>query len=249
MGGISTVERRHFLKLLGAGTGSAALVANGNSILTPTVAQAAVRSDTADAAVSEFIANPPFSFIYGGQSSAILLRQWRAVRRKISSSPGRSEERSRGGRRPVSFRFKRRSLCTRAYGATEWTVSFTNPSSNTSQQLSEVLAADTIINGSPRAPYVLHHFNGSAQRADDYAPQTSLLAPGTGATSFPQGGRPSNGDVALFQHCLGRPGVHGRRRLARAVDRPTAGRRARRTAPPSRNDVCRPHAEQLRGHR
>jgi hypothetical protein len=75
------VDRRLFLKLLGAGTGSAALAANGNPILTPTRRKPR-GSDTADAAVSEFIANPPFSFNYAGQSSASLLPQWRGTRRK-----------------------------------------------------------------------------------------------------------------------------------------------------------------------
>jgi alpha-galactosidase len=203
LGGISTVERRHFLKLLGAGAGSAALVSNGNNILTPTVAQAAVRSDTADAVVSEFIANPPFSFNYAGQSSAMLLRQWRAVRRKISSSSGRSEEQ-------VTWRAPTGELQVQAvvvfypsYGATEWTVSFANPSSNTSQQLSAVLASDIIINRSPSAPYALHHFKGSAQQADDYAPQTSVLAPGTAQLLFPQGGRPSNGTWPYFNIAWG----------------------------------------------
>jgi alpha-galactosidase len=192
------VDRRFFLKLLGAGTGSAALASNGNRFLTPTVAQAAAGSDTADAAVSEFIANPPFSFYYAGQSSASLLRQWRAVRHKISASPGRSEE-------SVTWRAPTGELQVRAvvvvyesYGATEWTVSFTNPSSNTSQRLSEVLAADTVVNGSPKAPYVLHHFNGSSQQANDYAPQTSLLAPGTAQLLYPVGGRPSNGTWPYF---------------------------------------------------
>jgi hypothetical protein len=91
-GGWATVDRRLFLKLMGAGTGSVALASNGNHLLTPTAADGAVESETIDAAVSEFIANPPFSFTYGGLSSAILLHDWRAVRRKISSSPGRSEE-------------------------------------------------------------------------------------------------------------------------------------------------------------
>ncbi len=71
------VDRRLFLKLLGAGTGSAALAAHVNPFLTASVAQAAVRSDAADAAMSEFIANPPFSFNYAGQSSASLLPEWR----------------------------------------------------------------------------------------------------------------------------------------------------------------------------
>jgi len=192
------VDRRFFLKLLGAGTGSAALASNGNRFLTPTGGQAAVGSDNADAAVSEFIANPPFSFNYAGQSSASLLRHWRAVRHKISASPGRSEE-------SVTWRAPTGELQVRGvvvvyegYRATEWTVSFTNPSSNTSQRLSEVLAADTIINGSPKAPYVLHHFNGSSQQANDYAPQTSPLAPGTAQLLYPLGGRPSNGTWPYF---------------------------------------------------
>ena len=192
------MDRRDFLKLLGASGGSAAWASNGNRVLTPTVTQAAVRSDTADAAVSEFIANPPFSFNYARQSSASLLRQWRAVRRKISSSPGRSEE-SVTWRAPTGdLQIRAAVVVYESYGTTEWTVSFTNPSSNTSQRLSEVLAADTIINGSPKAPYVLHQFNGSSQQANDYAPQTSLLAPGTAQLLYPVGGRPSNGTWPYF---------------------------------------------------
>lgn len=206
LGGISTVERRHFLKLLGAGAGSAALVSNGNTILTPTVAQAAVRSDTSDAAVSEFIANPPFSFNYAGQSSAILLRQWRAVRRKIGSPSGRSEEHVTWRAPTGELQVQAAIVFYPSYGATEWTVAFTNPSSNISQQLSAVLAADTIINRSVSAPYALHHFKGSAQGADDYAPQTSVLAPGTAQLLFPQGGRPSNATWPYFNIAWGERG-------------------------------------------
>ena len=192
------MDRRFFLKLLGAGTGSAALASNGNLFPTPTVAQAALGSDTADAAVSEFIANPPFSFNYAGQSSTSLLRHWRVVRHKISASPGRSEE-SVTWRAPTGeLQVRAAVVVYKGYGATEWTVSFTNPSSNTSHRLSEVLAADTVINGSPKAPYVLHHFNGSSQQANDYAPQTSLLAPGTAQLLYPVGGRPSNGTWPYF---------------------------------------------------
>ena len=192
------VDRRLFLKLLGAGTGSAALAARVNPFLTPPVAQAAVGSDNVEAAMSGFIANPPFSFNYAGQSSASLLPQWRPMRSKISSSPGRSEE-------LVTWRAPSGDLQVRAavvfyesFAATEWTVSFTNPSSDTSQQLSAVLAADTVINTSPTAPYALHHFKGSSQQADDYAPQTSVLAPGKAQLLFPVGGRPSNGTWPYF---------------------------------------------------
>jgi len=192
------VDRRLFLKLLGAGTGSATFAVNGNPFLMPTAAQAAVMSDTADAAISEFIANPPFSFKYAGKSSASLLPEWGAVRRTISSSPGRSEEMVTWRAPSGELQIQAAVVVYERYAATEWTVSFANPSSHTSQRLSAVLAADTIINRSPTAPYALHHFNGSAQQADDYAPQTSVLAPGEAKLLFPQGGRPSNGTWPYF---------------------------------------------------
>jgi alpha-galactosidase len=186
------VDRRLFLKLVGAGTGSAAVASKGKHYLTSSVTQAAVKSDPADAAVTAFIANPPFSFTYSGQSSVELLRAWSPVRGKISASPGRSEQ-------TVTWRAPSGELQVQAvvvvyegFGATEWTVTFANLSSKPSGQLSEVLAADTVINGSPSAAYVLHHFNGSAQLPSDYAPQTSILAPGTPKLLFPVGGRPSN---------------------------------------------------------
>jgi alpha-galactosidase len=197
-GGADDVERRDFLKLMGAGAGSAALVASGSQVVTPGVAHAAVKSGGADAAVTAFIANPPFSFMYAGQSSATLLQQWGAVRKNVRSSPGRAEEsvtwRAPTGELQVQAAF----VVYESFGATEWTVTFSNPSSNPSQQLTAVLAADTIINPSPTAPYVLHHFNGSAQMADDYAPLTSPLAPGASQLLFSQGGRPSNGTWPYF---------------------------------------------------
>jgi alpha-galactosidase len=195
---VATVDRRLFLKLLGAGTGSAALASSGSTLLWPAAAQAAGTSDTADAAVADFFANPPFSFNYDGQPSANLLPQWRATRRKISSSAGRSEEWITWRAPSGELQVQAVVVVYPAYGAIEWTVSFANPSSSTSQQLNAVLAADTIIKSSPTAPYDLHHFNGSAQQADDYAPQTSRLAPGTAQLLFPVGGRPSNGTWPYF---------------------------------------------------
>jgi hypothetical protein len=202
-----TVDRRLFLKLLGVGTGSAALAAYGDGSPTSTVGQAAAGSLTADGTVSEFIANPPFSFNYAGQSSADLLRLWRATRRQISSLPGRSEESVTWRAPSGELEVQAAVVVYETFGAIEWTVSFNNPSSGTSQQLNAVLAADTIINGSPTAPYVLHHSNGSAQQADDYAPQTSQLVPGEKQLLFPVGGRPSNGTWPYFNISWGGQGV------------------------------------------
>jgi len=174
------------------------LASSASLALTDADAQATDMSSAVNAAVSKFVANPPFSFVYDGASSATLLPQWNAVTKMVSSAPGRSEER-------VTWRAPTGELQVQAvvvvydtFGTIEWTVTFSNPSSNPSQQLSDVLAADTIINPSPTAPYVLHHFNGSAQSAADYGPLASPLTPGGTELLFSQGGRPSNGTWPYF---------------------------------------------------
>ena len=201
------MDRRLFLKLLGVGTGSAALASCGTSSVTSNAGSAAAVSAAAHAAVSAFIANPPFSFTYSGQPSAGLLRQWRVLRRQISSIPGRTEESVTWRAPSGELQVQAAVVFYEAYGAIEWTVSFSNPSSRPSEQLTAVLAADTVVSGSPTAQYVLHHFNGSAQQADDYAPQTSQLAPGTTQLLFPVGGRPSNGTWPYFNISWGDRGV------------------------------------------
>jgi alpha-galactosidase len=201
------MERRHFLKLLGAGAGSAALASSGDLVLTPGMARAAGAGGVADTAFTEFVAHPPFSFMYGGQSSASLMPQWPAVRKKVSSVPGRSEE-SVTWRAPTGeLQVQAVVVVYESFGTTEWTVTFANPSSNTSQPLSGVLAADTIINTSTNAPYVLHHFNGSAQNADDYAPHVSPITPEEAQLLFSQGGRPSNGTWPYFNVAWGDHGT------------------------------------------
>jgi alpha-galactosidase len=201
------MERRHFLKLVGAGAAAAALAAEGHHLLNSPAAHTAATHGAARPTVSAFIADPPFSFNYGGQSSTALLRRWPSVRTPVRSSPGRYEEH-------VTWRAPSGELEVRAtvvayddFGATEWTVAFANHSSSSSQRLRAVLAADTIIHSSPNAPYVLHHFNGSAQRADDYAPHASPLVPGTAQLLFPQGGRPSNGTWPYFNVSWGNHGT------------------------------------------
>ena len=199
------MDRRLFLKLLGVGTGSAALASCGTSPSASTTGPSAV--SVTDAAVSEFIANPPFSFSYGGQSSVVLLRQWRVTRGHISSVPGRSEELVTWRAPSGELQVQAAVVVYELYGALEWTVSFANPSPGPSQRLNAVLAADTVVNGSPTVPYDLHHFNGSAQQADDYAPQTSRLVPGKKQLLSPVGGRPSNGTWPYFNISWGDRGV------------------------------------------
>ncbi len=188
----------YFSKLVGAGAGVLASAARWTRSLAANVPAAPSASGPAELAMANFIANPPFSFSYAGTSSQSLLPTWKSTRRTITNSPGRHEE-------LVTWRAPTGELEVRAsvvsyetFSAFEWTVTFVNPSAKPSKRLSDVLAADTIINASANAPYVLHYFNGSSAQANDYAPQTSTLTPGTSQLLYPLGGRPSNGTWPYF---------------------------------------------------
>jgi alpha-galactosidase len=193
------MDRRGFLKLLGAGF--ATVLASSKKAL---FQMAAPRADnvpsvsSTPAAVSSFVTKPPFSFNYDGRPSAVLLRQWPHVQQQIRSADGRTEYLVTWTEPQGQLRVQATVVMYPGYGATEWTVSFANTAKARSKRLKEVLAADTVLHPDERAPYVLHHFNGSADQADDYAPRTSALRPGKTFLLHPNGGRPSNATWPYF---------------------------------------------------
>jgi alpha-galactosidase len=193
------VDRRSFLKL--AAAGAATLAASSKKVwsrLSPPRAQAALSGDAAGAAISGFLANPPFSFTYDGRPSTVVLHSWPRTTQAVSSSTGRAEYQVTWKEPGGQLQVRALVVTYPSYDAMEWTVSFSNPSTSRSKRLSDVLAADTVLNPDGQAGYVLHHFNGSADRADDYALRTSPLKAGSTQLLFPQGGRPSNGTWPYF---------------------------------------------------
>ncbi len=192
-----------------AAAGTAMLATSSKKIwarLSPPRAEAALSGDATAAAaatsespaISEFIANPPFSFAYDGQPSTVLLHSWPRTTQAIGSSDGRAEYQVTWKEPGGQLQVRASVVAYPSYDTTEWTVSFANTSTSTSKRLSEVLAANTVLNPDGKAGCVLHHFNGSADRADDYALRTSPLKTGKAHLLFPQGGRPSNGTWPYF---------------------------------------------------
>ncbi len=120
------------------------------------------------------------------------------VHQEVASSEGRTEYQITWTEPRGQLRVQVTVVVYPDYDAIEWTVWFKNISTARSKRLSEVLAADTVVNSDGRAAYVLHHFNGSADQADDYALLTSHLSAGKPQLLFPQGGRPSNGTWPYF---------------------------------------------------
>jgi alpha-galactosidase len=193
------MDRRSFLRLVASGVG-AALAASKRAWfhMAAPAAEGVLSDGDAKAAIAGFITDPPFSFTYDRQPSTVLLQQWARVQQEVASSDGRTEYQVTWTEPHGQLRVRALVVVYPDYEAIEWTVWFNNTSTAKSKRLSEVLAADTVVNRDGRAAYVLHHFNGSADRADDYAPLTSPLQAGKVQLLFPHGGRPSNGTWPYF---------------------------------------------------
>jgi alpha-galactosidase len=194
--GRAGLSRRTFLWYAGLGTALA-----GRALAGPPARAAETSAGSAAAATAQFsafAASPPFSFSYDGQSSSVLLKQWPHQAEPVSSQTGRQEQTITWSEPNSGLKVRADVVFYPLYNATEWTVYFTNTAKVTSPRLSNVLAADTVLNRSTTTQYTLHHFNGSADQADDYAPIDTALSTGTSELLYPAGGRPSNGTWPYF---------------------------------------------------
>jgi alpha-galactosidase len=192
------MDRRSFLRLAAGGLGAAVASSKRTWDRRPAAQAAPLSFDDGQTAISGFVANPPFSFNYGGRPAIALLQEWPRLQQTVSTADGRSEYEVTWTEPHGQLRVRATVVVYPAYGAMEWTVWLSNTSTTRSKRLSDVLAADTVLNPDGKAAYVLHHFNGSADRADDYAPRRSALVDGRRQLLFPEGGRPSNGTWPYF---------------------------------------------------
>ena len=195
------MDRRSFLRSLTAAVASVAYfskTARQRAALSTAPRAPSHNADAVASELSQFIANPPFTFTYDGQPSTTLLRQWGHGQQVVSSSNGRTEYLVTWNEPHGQVQVRATIVFYPGFGTVEWTVSFANPSTTRSRRLSDVLAADTVLNRDGQVAYVLHHFNGSADQADDYAPRTSSIGANAAQLLFPRGGRPSNGVWPYF---------------------------------------------------
>lgn len=120
----------------------------------------------------------PFSFVYGGQDSTEMLREWHAgpVHKQVD---GNRVRRTRSWSDPATGLVVR--LETADYPdheATEWLVHFTNEGSEPTPLLEQVRAVDLCVTGAGAGPVQVHHARGSQSEFSDYAPREDRLCGG-----------------------------------------------------------------------
>jgi alpha-galactosidase len=191
------ISRRRFAGLTGIWAGALALSR------VPSVSQASAQDSadtTATARAAQFLdqfdRRPPFSFLYGGQPSAVLLARWPRTHRQSRLDANRTQH-------TISWREPRGGLAVRCeviayhdFPTVDWTIYFHNTGKHDARPLSEVLALDTSFQGGQGAEFVVHTCNGSAAVDQDYGPYTTPLPPRSSTLFTCMGGRPTNGYFA-----------------------------------------------------
>ncbi len=141
---------------------------------------------------------PPFSFSYGGKSSAELLPSWQVERASRKLDPARTE-------RTVVWSDSQTGLQVRCvavefadFPTVEWTVYFKNAGTSDTPILSDIQAVDLNLTRGGSGEFVLNHTAGDSCTPESYAPFRTPLPPKAEQRFAPAGGRPTNGRFPYF---------------------------------------------------
>lgn len=139
-------------------------------------------------------AQPPFSFVYDGRKSDLLLPRWGA--RHSTERLGRTRT-----RRTATWADPQSGLTVRCvaveyadYPAVEWTVCLRNAGPRDTPLLESVQGLDARLERPADGEFVLHGLKGDFCTADSYEPYARTLGPGTETRFAPPGsGKSSDG--------------------------------------------------------
>jgi alpha-galactosidase len=146
---------------------------------------------------------PPFSFTYGGPSSADLLKAW-DVRRTTRQLDDRRTEHTITYTDPATGLVARCVAVEYAdFPVVEWTLHLANAGAADTPILQDIQALDTVFARyawpeADLAEFHLHHFTGSPCTPRDYEPHVTRLGPGADQRIAAAGGRPTNSDLCYF---------------------------------------------------
>jgi len=140
----------------------------------------------------------PFSFVYGGQPSADLLKAWALKRSSRQLGAQRTEQ-------TLTYRDPKTGLEVRCveveykdFPTVEWTLHFKNTGTKGTPILENIQALDTRLERGAKGEFVLHHFRGAPAEKDDYQPFETSLRPRAAKRITTSGGRSSNSDLPYF---------------------------------------------------
>ena len=153
--------------------------------------------------------HPPFSFIYGGVHSNVLLPTWNFNFSEVDLDTERKQYTLRwidSGNSGLEVRCK--GIEYKDFPTIEWTVYFQNNGKQNTAILSDILALDaSILKTDQKEDITLYHFAGDFNKAKGYQPFQSLLKCNDKKQFAPWSGRPTNGKFPYFNLASKNEGV------------------------------------------
>jgi len=149
----------------------------------------------------------PFSFTYGGRSSAALLAEWPAQQLSEPLDAQRTRRTTTWADPVTRLVVRCVSLEYRDFPTVEWTVYFRNGGAADTPIIEDIQALDVSLDRGKAGEYLLHHAVGSPCAPQDYQPLETVLGPGVTKRIAGADGRPTSSDLCYFN--LELPGRRG----------------------------------------
>ena len=140
----------------------------------------------------------PFSFRFGGQSSAQLLKTWESQESVRQLDEARSEH-TRVYKDPkTDLQVRYVAVVYSDLPAVEWTVYFKNTGSAPTPILENIQALDMVLERNGEGEFILHHGKGTPNSPTDYEPLETVLEKESQNRISASGGRPTNTNLCYF---------------------------------------------------
>ena len=146
----------------------------------------------------EYTIEPPFSFVYGGQASAGLLKDWPCQRTARKLDEQRTERTAVWTDPTTALQVRCVGIEYGDFPTVEWVVHFKNTGASDTPILSEIQAVDLSLARSGPGEFVLNHHAGDNCSPDSYAPRQLTLSPKAEHRFAPAGGRPTSVGFPYF---------------------------------------------------
>jgi len=144
------------------------------------------------------IAEPPFSFVYGGRPSSDLLKTWQNSRNTRKLDTQRTEHTLVYTDPTTGLQVRCVFVVYDDFPTAEWTLYFKNTGSTDTPILSKIQTLDVRVDRSSEREFLLHHNVGSPANGNDYGPLETTLGPNVRKHLGGAGGRPTNTDWSYF---------------------------------------------------
>jgi alpha-galactosidase len=164
----------------------------------PTSSEMGIATAWAQANLASTAAPLPFSFTYDGQSSADLLRTWKAEHATRKLDPNRTQRVLTYSDPVTGLVLRCEAIEYHDFPTVEWTLHFKNTGRADTPIIEDIQALDIGLQRGDEGEFLLHHAVGSPANGSDYAPLETLLGPGATERTNAAGGRPTNSDWSYF---------------------------------------------------